>query len=427
MENTELKKLLDELWPICRSLTGQGVRDSFDILKKHIPLLVHEVPSGKKCFDWTVPPEWNIKEAWIKNDKGEKIIDFTINNLHILGYSENVHAKLSLEELKPFLYSNKEYPDVIPYYTSYYKRRWGFCLSYNDYLNLKDCTYEVFIDSTLNDDGDLNYADIVLPGETDEEIFFSTYICHPSMANNELSGPIVSLLLYEKLARLEKRKYTYRWAFVPETIGSINYLSEHGELLKEKMKAGYVITCAGDRGIFTFKKSRRGNTIADKAAISVLQCSKQQFNLVDFFPDGSDERQYCSPGFNLPVGSLMRTMYMKFPEYHTSADNLEFISLDSLQESAQMYFEITQLIEQDGIYINTNPFCEPQLGKRGLYPSLGSQTSNLKIVDSLMWLLNMCDGENSLIDIAFKSKQELSFLYQALNAAIENGLIVKKD
>ena len=422
-----MEKYFDRLWPINRSLTGEGNRETLKILSEIIDLKISEIPSGTKCFDWNVPPEWNVKEAWIKDSSGKKIIDFKKNNLHLLGYSEKFSGKLNLEELKKHLYTLPEQPEVIPYLTSYYKKRWGFCLSHNQLNDLTGDEYEVCIDSELNDKGSMTMAEAVLEGETDEEILLSTYICHPSMANNELSGPLVTAFIYNELKKKKHRRYTYRILLNPETIGAICYLSLNGKHLKEKLVAGYVITCIGDRGNFTYKKSRRGNSLADRAAEIILKQNEKEYNTEDFFPTGSDERQYCSPGFNLPVGSLMRTRYSKYKEYHTSADNKEFISFEAMEESVQRYLEIINVIEKNQTYINLFPECEPQLGKRDLYPTLGSQKETAEFVNAIMWVLNLSDGENDLIEISMKSSLAFELISNASIALYEKRIIKIKE
>ncbi len=420
----ELEEYFDRLWPITRSLTGNGNRETLKILSEIIDLEVKEVPSGTECFDWTVPPEWNIKEAWIKNSKGEKIVDFSKSNLHILGYSEPFQGNLNFEELKSHIYTLPDQPDLIPYLTSYYKRRWGFCISHNQFLELdKNDNYEIYIESSLDDGGSMSIGEAIIKGKSEREILFSTYICHPSLASNELSGPLVSAFIYSKLKEQKELKYTYRFIFVPETIGSIYSLSVNGENWKENLKAGFVITCIGDNGKFTYKKSRRGNSLPDRAVEAILNQTESEFNIVEFFPSGSDERQYCSPGFNLPVGSLMRTMYGKYPEYHTSADNKDFISFEAMEKSVLKYLEIIELLERNEKYINKMPFCEPQLGKRGLYPTLGSQKGTEDFVTAMMWILNLTDGTNDLISISVKSKIPISQLIPVIDRLIENGIL----
>jgi aminopeptidase-like protein len=420
----EIEKYFDRLWPINRSLTGNGNRETLKILSEIIDLKISEVPSGTQCFDWTVPPEWNVKKAWIKDHKGNIVVDFSVNNLHLLGYSEPFQGKLTFEELKSHIYTLPDQPDLIPYLTSYYKRRWGFCMSHNQLLKLsKEESYEVLIDSTLDDKGSMTVAEAVIEGKSGKEIFFSTYMCHPSLASNELSGPLVSTFIYSKLKKYKDLKYTYRFVFVPETIGSIYLLSQKGEHFKKHLDAGFVITCIGDSGKFTYKKSRQGSSLPDRATELILKQTEESYISVDFFPSGSDERQYCSPGFNLPVGSLMRTMYGKYPEYHTSADNKDFISFDAMEKSVEKYLEVIDLLEKNERYINTMPFCEPQLGKRGLYPTLGSQKGTEAFVKAMMWILNLSDGTNDLIDISEKSKVPVRELIPVIDKLIENGIL----
>jgi len=418
----ELESYFDRLWPICRSLTGNGNRETLKILSEIVDLNISEIPSGTACFDWVVPPEWNAKEAWIKDSHGNIIVDFKNNNLHLLGYSVPFKGRMSLSELKSHLYTLPEQPDLIPYQTSYYKERWGFCITHNQLLSLEDGEYEVYIDSSLNPKGSMTIADALIKGETEEEVLLSTYICHPSMASNELSGPLISSFLYQ-LLKTKKLRYTYRFVFVPETIGSICYLSMYGRHLKEKLVAGFVITTIGDDGKFTYKKSRRENALPDRATELVLKQQEKDYIIENFSPIGSDERQYCSPGFNLPVGSLMRTRYGKYKEYHTSADNKDFISFDAMQQSINTYFDILNLIEANHKYINKIQFCEPQLGKRGLYPTLISQKENADFVSVMMWLLNLADGTNDLIDIANRSKAPYKLLIDIAQQLVCKNLL----
>ncbi len=425
---TGIENYFDRLFPINRSLTGNGNRETLKILSEIIDLKISEVQSGTECFDWTVPPEWNIKEAWIKDSKGNRIIDFSENNLHILGYSEPFHGKISYEELKSHLYTLPDQPDLIPYLTSYYKRRWGFCLTHNQFLQLdQNESYEVFINSTLDKNGSMTIGEAVLKGKSDKEILFSTYICHPSLASNELSGPLVSAFIYNKLKEQRELKYTYRFIFVPETIGSIYSLSIKGEYWKKNLNAGFVITCIGDDGKFTYKRSRIGNSLPDRVVETILNQTESDFNVVDFFPSGSDERQYCSPGFNLPVGSLMRTMYGKYPEYHTSGDNKDYVSFEAMEKSVLKYLDVIELIEKNEKYINKMPYCEPQLGKRGLYPTLGSQKGTQDFVKAMMWILNLADGTNDLIAISEKSKINIKDLIPVIDKLIENGILQNEE
>lgn len=420
----QLNKYFDRLFPICRSLTGNGNRESFKILQELIDIKLTEVPSGTKCFDWTVPPEWNVNDAWIKDSKGNKVVDFKKNNLHLLGYSIPFHAKVSFDELKDHLYSLPNQPDAIPYLTSYYKERWGFCISQKNLDEFdKNDVYEVYIDSKLDKNGSMTIGEALIEGKTKKEILISTYICHPSLANNELSGPLVSSFLYNSLKNKKDLRFTYRFLFVPETIGSIYYLSKKGNHLIKNLEAGYVITCAGDDGPFTYKKSRLGNSTADLAAEQLLKHSEEDYKIVDFFPSGSDERQFCSPGFNLPVGSLMRTMYGKYEEYHTSKDNKSFISFEALEKTVLKYLDLFDIIENNYVLTALYQFCEPQLGKRGLYPSLGSQKEKQDEINSMMWILNYSDGKNDLLSISKKSDISPLKLIPVVKKLIRKGLI----
>lgn len=418
----ELEQYFDRLFPINRSLTGNGNRESLNILSEIVDLQLYEVPSGTTCFDWTVPPEWNVREAWIKNSAGETIIDFKDLNLHLSGYSVPFRGKVSLEELKSHLFSIKEMPDTVPYMTSYYNERWGFCMKHSQLIDLKDELYEVLIDSELNPNGSMTYGEAFIKGESEEEVLLSTYICHPSMANNELSGPLVASFVY-KLLKGKKLRYSYRFLFLPETIGSIYYLSRYGKSLKDNLIGGFVVTTIGDKGPFTYKRSRLGNALPDRAVEMVLTQTEKDYTIEAFSPNGSDERQYCSPGFNLPVGSLMRTRYRKYKEYHTSDDNKSFISFDAMQESVEKYLEVIEVIEKNRIYINQSPFCEPQLGKRGLFPTEALQKEVHEFVNAALWILNLADGTNDLISISNKSKINFDVLSNVAEKLLENGLI----
>ncbi|MEM7656751.1 MAG: DUF4910 domain-containing protein [Bacteroidota bacterium] len=406
-----LESYFDRLWPICRSLTGDGVRESLAILQELVPMEIHEAPSGKEVFDWTVPPEWNIRDAYLLKPDGKKVANFKENNLHLLNYSVPIQAKMSFAELDQHLFTLPHLPNAIPYITSYYNRNWGFCLSHEAYETLpREGEYTVFIDSSLAP-GHMTYGDLVLPGETDEEILFSTYVCHPSMANNELSGPLVQSFLYQQIAALPRRKYTYRFVFIPETIGAINYLFDHGTYMKEKTVAGYVITCIGNNAPFVYKRSKHQTSIADRAAEHVLKHQPEGHQVIEFAVGGSDERQYCSPGFNLPVGSITRSMYQTYPEYHTSLDNKDFISFEALWRSVEVYFDIVQTLEWNDHYVNTQPFCEPQLGKRGLYHKIGGQPNRKKSTRQMLHLLSFADGKRDLIEIAdWRGEAALEYL-----------------
>ena len=401
----EIYSFIEELFPICRSITGNGTRKTLELIKQHIPIKINEIPSNTKVFDWNVPKEWNIIDAYVKNSKGEKIIDFKKSNLHILQYSIPIHKKMSLDELKNHLYTLEEYPNWIPYKTSYYQENWGFCISHKQFQTLDDDEYEVFIDSTLKN-GSLSYGELFFKGEIEDEILFSTYICHPSMCNDNLSG--VSLLTFlAKILINKKTKYSYRFLFIPETIGAISWLAKNENNI-HKIKYGIVATCVGDSGQLTYKKTKQGNTLLDKTVEKILVDSRDSYEIVDFFPTGSDERQFSSPGFNIPVGSLVRTLYGKFPEYHTSADNMDFMNSKSLQDSFTKYHSIIYVFENNVIYKNQNPKCEPNLGKRKLYDLIGANKELSSNSNSIFWLLNQSDGNTSLLEIATKSN--ISFI-----------------
>lgn len=390
--------LVKNLFPICRSLTGNGVRETLAKLKEIVPEMnIYEVPTGTQVMDWTIPKEWNIKDAWIKDSAGRKIIDFKKNNLHIMGYSTPVHKKVSREELLQIVYTLPEQPDLIPYITSYYKERYGFCMTENQKQHLKDEPYEICIDSELKE-GSLTYADIVIPGKTDKEILLSTYVCHPSMANNELSGPAISIHLAKWLKERGNNYYTYRFVYNPETIGSITYISKNLEHLKSKVKAGFVLTCCGDEGEFSYLASCYGNTLADKVAKNVLQYERPAYKTYSFLERGSDERQYGAPGVDLPVCSVMRTKYGIYPEYHTSGDDLNFVTANALGETFEMYQKIIIALEHNKKY-KINCLCEPQLGKRGLYPTLSTKESGKSVIN-LTNFIAYCNGKNDLIDIS---------------------------
>lgn len=416
----EMYQLISELYPLCRSITGNGVRQTLDILKQHVPLTVHEIPSGTKVFDWTVPKEWNIRDAFIKNDKGKKIVDFKKSNLHVLNYSIPVKKKILLKELKEHLYTLPEYPEWIPYRTSYYAENWGFCLSHNDYLKLKDEMYEVFIDSSITD-GYLTYGEYYIRGNKKDEVLISCHICHPSLCNDNLSGIAVSLWLAKYLAK-ESLHHSYRFLFIPGTIGSITWLSLNENNI-HNVRHGLVLACLGDPGHITYKKSRQSGADIDRAISNVLQTSGDKYKIVDFSPYGYDERQYCSPGFNLPVGCLMRTPYRQYPQYHTSADNLEFVQPEYLADSLTKLVSVVNVLENNNTYLNKNPKCEPQLGKKGLYEKTGG-AGNSKIIQlAMLWVLNLSDGHNTLLDISERSGIEFALVKDAADILLEHKLL----
>jgi aminopeptidase-like protein len=387
-----------DLFPINRSITGEGLRSTLAYLKNIIPELeIKSIVSGYKAFDWIVPDEWEINNAYICDSDGNKIVDFHQNNLHLVGYSEPVNAWFSLEELTPHLYYLPEQPDAIPYVTSYYKRTWGFCMSYNQFLTLNDGKYHVVIDSNLKK-GVLNYGELIIKGKSKKEVLLSTYICHPSMANNELSGPVITTALASWLLTMLKPEYTYRILFIPENIGSIVYLSKYYKHLMKYTIAGFVITCVGDENNYSFLPSRYGNTLADRIALHILKHYTQTFKRYSFLERGSDERNYCSPLIDLPVVSIMRSKYETYPEYHTSLDNLSFISSDGLEGSLSIYKKCIQAIEDNNIYIATN-YCEPQLGKRGLYPTV-SMKNVYGEAKKIKNVLAYADGKIDLLSIS---------------------------
>ena len=412
--------LIKILYPICRSITGNGVRDTLKILCKHIPIKIYEVPTGTKAFDWEVPKEWNITDAYIKNSKGKKIIDFKKSNLHVLNYSIPISKKMTLKDIKQVygkhIFTLPKYPDWIPYRTSYYKENWGFCMTNNQYENLPKDTYEVFIDSELKN-GSLTYGELIIEGSSEEEILISTYTCHPSLCNDNLSGIVLSTFLAKYLINKDL-KYSYRFLFIPETIGSITWLSLNEKKIPN-IKFGFVVTCVGDDGKITFKKTKNGNTILDRAIMKVLQdtLSEKQYSILNFVPMGSDERQYSSPGINIPIVSIMRTQYSKYPQYHTSADNISIINERCLDEILDIYLKVIYIIENDKIFKNKYSKCEPQLGKRGVYSS--SSEDNLVF----KWLLNMSDGKNSLLDIAIRSNINFDKIKKASDILYTKGLL----
>ena len=435
----EMYELVKELFPICRSITGNGVRKTLGIIKKHIPIEIHEVPSGTKVFDWSIPKEWNIEDAYVENSKGKKIIDFKKSNLHILNYSVPIKKKVSLSELKEHLFTLPEYPNWIPYRTSYYKENWGFCMTHNQFKKLTDEEYKVVIASTLKE-GHLTFGELFLKGESEKEFLFSCYICHPSMCNDNLSGVVLLTYLARYLSK-KKLKYSYRFLFIPETIGAITWLALNEKNI-DKIQGGLVATCLGDKGHITYKKTRKGNSQIDKIVEKVLKESGEKYEIIDFFPAGSDERQFSSPAFNLEMGSVTRTLYGKFSEYHTSADNLDFVRPEFFQDTFQKYIKVISELEDsfetmskgaeyqkkkikknELMFKNLFPKCEPNLGKRGLYDEIGGKKTGLDDKMPIFWILNLSDGENSLSDISKRSKIDLDILEKNAQKLVDVGLI----
>lgn len=413
--------LMRELFPICRSLTGPGVRKTLNILLDYLPLSLHEVPTGTQVFDWTVPKEWIIRDAYLLDPKGKKVVDFQEHNLHVVGYSVPVDIVLSLDDLQPHLYSLPEQPDAIPYVTSYYREHWGFCLTQRQRDVLKDGIYRAVIDSELKE-GSLTYAELLLPGKVPQEIFLSTYICHPSMANNELSGPVVATALAQWISN-RPRHFSYRIIFIPETIGSLTYLSRNLDSMRRLVVAGYNLTCMGDERTWSFLPSRLGNTLADRAALCILRERYPDFIHYSYLDRGSDERQYCSPGIDLPVASVMRSKYREYPEYHTSQDNLELVTPAGLAGSYSVLRDCLELLERNRTY-RTTCLGEPQLGKYGLYPTVGTRNSHQQVSDMINTLC-YADGTLDLIGLSAVTMIPIPRLYAVIDKLLKAGLLVE--
>jgi aminopeptidase-like protein len=409
-----MHELMRELYPLCRSLTGDGVRETLELIEREVPLERTEVPSGTQAYDWTLPREWNIRGASLTGPGGERIADFADSNLHVLNYSVPVRGTFSLEELRPHLFSDPERPDAIPYRTSYHNENWGFCLPHSRYEQLPEGEYEAVIDSTL-EDGQVTYAERFLPGESDDEVLISTYVCHPSLANDNLSGVVLAATLARHLAAQTLRR-SYRFLFSPATIGPLTWLSRNEERLP-RITAGLVATCVGDPGPFTYKRSRRGNAEIDRAVAAVLG---EDGTVEDFSPLGTDERQFCSPGFDLPMGVLSRTPPDRFREYHSSADDLDFVRPGPLGESFSRYLDVIDVLERNHAYRNLSPKGEPQLGRRGLYRPVGGGSFT---EGPLLWVLNLSDGEHDLLAIAERSGLPFAQVADAADALVDAGLL----
>jgi aminopeptidase-like protein len=421
----EIYELAAKIFPICRSITGDGVRETLREIGSLVALELHEVPSGTAVFDWVVPQEWNIRDAWIKGPLGQKIVDFKQSNLHVVSYSIPIHAHLTLEDLKKHLHSLPAQPDLIPYRTSYYSEHWGFCVPHQLVDNLQDGTYEVLIDSTLTR-GSLTYGEFLHRGETEDEFLLSAHTCHPSLANDNCSG----LALLAHLARRIKKvgmRHSYRFLFAPGTIGAITWLARN-EARAQRIKHGLVLSMVGDGGGPTYKKSRRGNTTIDRAVTHVLRHSSlTKPAIIDFFPYGYDERQYCSPGFDLPVGLFQRSKFGETLEYHTSADNLDFIAPEYLAQSYRMIVEAIDIVENNAVYLNLQPKCEPQLGKRGLYGAIGGDKDAAAANMAMLWILNLSDGKHSLLDIAEQSNLPFGVIRRTADLLRSRDLLASAD
>ena len=417
----EMYHFVSELYPICRSITGDGLRETLRIIAKHIPLTTHEVPTGTAAFDWTVPKEWNIRDAYVKDARGERLIDFRKSNLHVVSYSIPVNRWVSLDELKQHVFTLPEHPNWIPYRTSYYAEDWGFCLTHSQLMTLQDAEYEVRIDATL-EDGALTYGELYVEGRSPDEVLISTHACHPSLCNDNLSGLAVTTFLARSLAQRQRPRYSYRFLFIPGTIGSITWLSRNTHQVA-RIRHGLVASCLGDPGKFTYKRSRRGNAEIDQAVINVLQHSGHDHEVVEFSPYGYDERQYCSPGFNLPVGCLSRTPHGRYPEYHTSADNLQFVRAECLAEAFSLFATVINVLENNHTYLTTNPHGEPQLGRRGLYRAIGGAADPGLAQRAMLWVLNLSDGGHSLLDISNRSGFAFDVVQGAAATLVAHGLL----
>jgi aminopeptidase-like protein len=413
-------ELIRRLFPLCRSLTGGGVRATFNVLGGEIPITRTEIPSGTQVFDWTVPDEWNIRDAYIADSEGRRVVDFQRSSLHVVSYSEPVWTTLPLEELRPHLFTLPDQPDVVPYRTSYYERTWGFCLSHRQLLDLPPGDYEVVIDATLGP-GHLSYAELVIEGEGEGEVLVSTYVCHPSLANDNLSGIAVATMLAREL--LERRpRHTYRFLFAPGTIGPLAWLHQNRDGL-DRIEHGLTLSCIGDGGDFTYKRSRRGDAEVDRAMETVLHDSRAPHRVLPWEPWGGDERQFCSPGFDLPLGCLMRTPHGEFAGYHTSADSLERIRPESLAAAVAVCLELVEVLETNRRFKNLSPYGEPQLGRRGLYRSAGGAVASPDDERALLWVLNQSDGSASILDVARASGLRYPVVRRAAERLGDVGLL----
>ncbi len=416
----EIFALAKTIFPFCRSITGDGVRRTLREVAAHIDLAIHEVPTGTPVLDWIIPREWNIRAACIKNERGETVVDFDRSNLHVMSYSVPVRRRMSLEELKRHIYTLPDQPDLIPYRTSYYAENWAFCMSHRQFEALRDESYDVFIDSTLTD-GHLTYGEFLHKGETEDEFILSAHVCHPSLANDNCSGIALLTLLAEHIAR-SRTRYSYRFLFAPGTIGAIAWLARNEDHV-HRIKHGLVVSMVGDAGGPTYKKSRQGNADIDRAMIHILRHSGLSPTILDFSPYGYDERQYCSPGFDLPVGLFQRSQFGTIPQYHTSADDLDFIRPAHLGESYRLIAEAVDLIDADRVYVNTVSKGEPQLGRRGLYGAIGGDKDAAAANMAMLWILNLSDGQHSLLDIAERAELPFAVVRKTADLLRQHGLL----
>jgi aminopeptidase-like protein len=417
----EMHELVRRLYPLCRSITGDGVRSTLAIIGERLPLAVREMPTGSEVLDWTVPKEWNIRDAYVKDASGRRVIDFRESNLHVVGYSVPVSGTYSLAELRPRLHTLPEQPGLVPYRTSYYAETWGFCLSQDalDRLRDEDGPFEVRIDSTL-EPGALTYGEYVVPGRLPEEVMISCHVCHPSLANDNLAGIAVAVAL---ALRLREPRYTYRFLFAPGTIGAITWLARNRSRL-HRVAAGLTLACAGDPGALTYKRSRRGDALIDRAVTHVLRGRPHE--VLEFSPYGYDERQFCSPGFDLPFGSLTRTPYAGYPEYHTSGDNPDFVTPQAMEDTLDALTRVVEVLEHERTYVNLSPYGEPQLGRRGLYGTLGGRSDTKQAQMAMLWVLNLSDGEHGLLDIADRSGLPFAAVKAAAESLLDAGLLKEK-
>lgn len=416
----EMHALVERLYPLCRSITGDGVRATLDIVGEYLPLQRHEVPTGTQVLDWTVPQEWNVRDAYVADATGKRVVDLAASALHVLGYSVPVAATMPLSELRPHLHTLPDRPTWVPYRTSYYRPDWGFCLSQETLDALPEGDYEVRVDSTLAD-GHLSYAEHVVPGQVADEVIVSCHVCHPALANDNMAGVAVAVFLARELAQ-RSPWYTYRFIFAPGTIGAITWLARNAERI-ERVKHGLVLACAGDRGPLTYKRSRRGDAEIDRVLGHVLAASERPHRINEFTPYGYDERQYCSPGFNLGVGSLSRTPNGRYPEYHTSADDLDFVAPEALADTLAVCREAFAVLDRNRRYVNLSPYGEPQLGRRGLYESLGGHADAGQAQLAMLWVLSMSDGTADLLDVAERSGLPFDAVAVAAGALEGAGLI----